>query len=467
MGYYNDMSEEQREREGETIIYDTFEKRDEYKRKQFADKIIQLLKSSENFTPILLDGYWGTGKTEFCFKLQNLIKASDSGLQCIYIDSFKGDYGEDPLLLLIASIANFLEREESDKKTVKKWKTACIPLAKNLLKIGGKGALTWILKQNADDMGEEISKTIEKTVSSSLDIVIDELIEECREVDKNIAILREALISLTSNTLLVIIDELDRCRPDFAISLLEKIKHVFDVPNVKFLLVANKQQLKASISHRYGLQIDSDRYLDKFVKLTMMMPDRVIGGHGIERNKVSIRHLRSLLEEKGEAGLCCAGFLEMVEYLFSNKNISLREAETYARYLHVVHEMSNKKIDSNSSKIFQYMFPLAVFIGCFLPELAAKLINENQVNKEEVTSLYYSNLYLSEYPEILNKIMEALTSKQNTQITKPMSSVDKQIYRMTEEYTPRYFSENEVNIMQHFFLQCIESTKYIGVINVF
>ncbi|MCV5649555.1 KAP family NTPase, partial [Escherichia coli] len=58
----------------------------------------------------------------------------------------------------------------------------------------------------------------------------------------------------------------------FAISIIENIKHVFDTENLNFLLVANISQLKASINHIYGAGVDSERYLDKFIKFTYSLP---------------------------------------------------------------------------------------------------------------------------------------------------------------------------------------------------
>lgn len=55
----------------------TFEYRDEFKRRVIAEKIINLLMDDE-FSPMVLDGDWGVGKTEFCHKLINLIRADQS-----------------------------------------------------------------------------------------------------------------------------------------------------------------------------------------------------------------------------------------------------------------------------------------------------------------------------------------------------------------------------------------------------
>ncbi|MDG1351806.1 MAG: P-loop NTPase fold protein [Sulfitobacter sp.] len=72
--------------------------------------------------------------------------------------------------------------------------------------------------------------------------------------------------------LVIVVDELDRCRPDYALSLLELIKHFFDVPHVHFVLGVNMRELENSVKARYGGGINAGLYLQKFVTLTMGLP---------------------------------------------------------------------------------------------------------------------------------------------------------------------------------------------------
>ncbi|HEY8907512.1 MAG TPA: P-loop NTPase fold protein, partial [Rhodoferax sp.] len=72
--------------------------------------------------------------------------------------------------------------------------------------------------------------------------------------------------------LIFFIDELDRCRPTFAIEMLERIKHLFDVPNIIFVLSVDKGQLEASTAAIYGQQIDAREYLRRFIDLEYGIP---------------------------------------------------------------------------------------------------------------------------------------------------------------------------------------------------
>ncbi len=71
----------------------------------------------------------------------------------------------------------------------------------------------------------------------------------------------------------IFIDELDRCRPSFAVQLLERIKHLFDVPNLIFVLLMNKNQLEKAIEGVYGSGTDAKGYLSKFINLFLHLPE--------------------------------------------------------------------------------------------------------------------------------------------------------------------------------------------------
>ncbi len=64
--------------------------------------------------------------------------------------------------------------------------------------------------------------------------------------------------------LFLVIDELDRCRPNYAIEFLEIVKHIFDIPNIIFVIATDSQQLSHAINAVYGDNFASERYLKRF-----------------------------------------------------------------------------------------------------------------------------------------------------------------------------------------------------------
>ena len=83
------------------MIY-SFEKRDEFNRQVFADRLIDILKLDQNVSPIIIDGQWGTGKTEFCLKTVHQInKDLQDKFLAIHIDAFSEDYFNQPLISIL------------------------------------------------------------------------------------------------------------------------------------------------------------------------------------------------------------------------------------------------------------------------------------------------------------------------------------------------------------------------------
>ena len=283
----------------------TFDHRDEFDRKSIAEKVIKLLDAEMDFCPMAIDGGWGTGKTEFCHKLINLIKEQDVQRQkaareaaadavraaqadtvarsatdgeqtaaqaaalpperaVIYLDAFASETVDDPLLCILAAIRD----EFPDEETRKKISRNAVPVVKTLCKVAGKAAFAHVFKQNLGDVSEALADAASDGVNSLIDQTVDKLLDQYADAQENLDALKNVIaMAAAQRPILFFIDELDRCRPDFALSILELVKHVFDIPGIKFIFVVNLEQLKAAIRKRYGQDVDADVYLEKFVKI--------------------------------------------------------------------------------------------------------------------------------------------------------------------------------------------------------
>ena len=73
--------------------------------------------------------------------------------------------------------------------------------------------------------------------------------------------------------LIVMIDELDRCRPSYAVELLKVAKHLFDVDKAVFVLAVNRDELTHSINALYGNDFDATGYLRRFVDIDFQLPN--------------------------------------------------------------------------------------------------------------------------------------------------------------------------------------------------
>lgn len=338
----------------------TFNDRDEYKRKSIAVKLEQLLDTSLDISPVVIDGNWGTGKTEFSLKLKNYLSEKKDERIVIYIDAFKEDHCEDPLLSITAAIANVLPEAEKEA-LIKK----AIPAIKFGIKTALKSGAGWILRQEADKLAEEFQEAIKDASNAAIDGTIENLLSEHMEAENNIKALNDKLKELSAfKKIIVIIDELDRCRPTFAVQLIEKIKHIFEAPNVNFILVTNLSQLKAAINHVYGSSVDSQNYLDKFIKYVVRLPstykhDSYMSIH------TSLAHWNKLVkgnelteEVNNELGV-------HIEEIISIRQLSLREVETLHRYLEIYQSISSNDISNQKIFIYNLVKFMGIYLYCF------------------------------------------------------------------------------------------------------
>ena len=389
----------------------TFATHDEFNRKPIAENIIKLLTSPIDLSPMVIDGGWGTGKTEFCQKLVRLMQQHPN-FQPVYIDAFRSDHSGEPLLALLAEIIKTCTPEDTDGQPSEKRKSFTNRIAKVAgfgIKTIFKAAMGHVLKQNTDDLAEELqqimnddqeARSVAETVTDTaniianhtIDVTVEALLKEQIEAEKNLETLKSCLKELAEDKpIILFIDELDRCRPDYAVDMLEVIKHVFDIENVKVVLVTNTKQLCAAINHRYGAEVDAQKYLDKFLKYSFALPDKVLDQNEAQGTIVAVQYfepllknsrifdeLKGLIENEVIRGFIC----DMIK----RTNISLRETERLVRFLEIYHSLSGGL--SNKVRWENILLVITgIFIFCFHPELI-KNINENHVAAGDPCQLF-------------------------------------------------------------------------------
>lgn len=231
-----------------------------------------------------IDAKWGEGKSFFLDRFGKTLEADQ--FLVARVNAWQDDYADDPLLSVMDAIdqavAPLVKREEAtrDRWNVAKRAGAAIAVA------AAKGAAVQFAKRTIgsglDEIGDIInapsgaSEKATDEITKALGDLIGEqgkaLIERFREGKKTIAQFRACLgefLKIASSKgqklpLFVLVDELDRCRPPFAIALLERIKHLFEIDEVVFVVASNTEQLSHSIGAVYGNGFDSLGYLSRF-----------------------------------------------------------------------------------------------------------------------------------------------------------------------------------------------------------
>jgi len=205
-----------------------------------------------------LTGDWGIGKT--CFIKMWEKNLTEEKKPFIHIDAFKNDFNSEPFIMLLNAFTDLLKYNTGNN------------ISSELQELKNKAKEIFTLK-NISKLGLNIifDKTIGKeTVKEFLETAFDSCFEDYSKIDSLHDKLKEILNKIMENIedpqLYIIVDELDRCRPDFALETLERIKHLFHVKNVKYILVYNEKAMNSIINNKYGTEIDANRYIDKFVQ---------------------------------------------------------------------------------------------------------------------------------------------------------------------------------------------------------
>lgn len=251
-------------------------------RKALADSLEGYVSRLQVGATIAIDAEWGAGKSWFVNHWKKQLE--NSKFKVIYLNAFSQDYIDDPFLTISMEIANHLDANEEKieklKKGISKVWRSFLPHAPMLIfsaitTLAGGGFFAQRVNEvineikNSGDFSEELGKVL----NEKLEEHITEQVENYQKEKQSLEYFKDCLKNITEKQdkpIIFIVDELDRCKPEFSIRLIERIKHFFDVPKVVFVLSMNKNQLEESINSYYGFTREND-YLNKFIDNTIIL----------------------------------------------------------------------------------------------------------------------------------------------------------------------------------------------------
>lgn len=220
---------------------------------------------------IAVDALWGNGKTWVARELARRLRTQAPSRKVASIDVFRYDHHDDPFAVIASSI--YAELRPSEEKQVKFLRAAGAVL-KSAAPVAAKAGLAFGARAIGLD-ADQASDTLKSAVDSAKNAAagfsekaVEKLFESYSDMEKiqnNFMTMLSSVTAELEQPFVVIVDELDRCRPSFALEVLERIKHLFDAENVVFVLFWNSQSIHESIRHTYGQGTDAVSYLAKFV----------------------------------------------------------------------------------------------------------------------------------------------------------------------------------------------------------
>ncbi|MBT6230397.1 MAG: NTPase [Candidatus Scalindua sp.] len=251
-------------------------KNDKLKRKSEIENLSNLVKNINPPTVLSINSPWGTGKTTFIKMWKSYLEKNN--VASLYFNAWETDFAEDPLVAFLGEMNSLLgdflnkqgQKNEAWEKTIKIGAHIAKKGIPALIKVLTSGLIDAekIMEDEAAKLAEGLSKdaigAYEDTKSSITEfkINLNKVVEDvCAESKKK--------------PLIIFVDELDRCRPTYAIELLERIKHLFDIENIIFVLALDKEQLSHSVKSVYGSDFEATGYLRRFIDIeySLKTPD--------------------------------------------------------------------------------------------------------------------------------------------------------------------------------------------------
>lgn len=280
----------------------TFEKHDLLGSKPFCERLERYLLVEHEYVEgslvIALDGGFGSGKSTFIDMWRSdLIARRQQGQFCpmpIDLNAWESDYCGDPLVAILSGLL----------QAVAKWEGKDAPENPSSLKKAAKD-VAWFATGLANSFaakatGFDFVKATELAAKkkASRKPVVPDFIALYEKRKEALDILRSRLTESFGGAapkVLVFVDELDRCRPDYAVTYLETIKHVFNVNGMIFVLAIDQPHLATSAKTLYGADLDFPEYFRKFCHRTIPLPQPGVS----EYNKMSFEYAKRYVAVEG------------------------------------------------------------------------------------------------------------------------------------------------------------------------
>lgn len=303
---------------------------DKLERKQYAQILTSLIEQADDGFTMSVDAEWGNGKTTFVKMWQAYLQ--QEGYTTIYVNAWENDfYTADPFAVLINEMFTQIPRtlfSDEQYQLVSSGVGGIATIAQAIPILNVIGTFGEACKQVVDECKKD-KNPLQACESYT------KLIQEFRQK------LQDFIHSVSKDKKVVIfVDELDRCRPDFAIEMLERIKHLFCVDGLVFVLSIDKQQLEASVKGHYGSEsINATEYLKRFIDIEYRLPQP-------NRENFILEQMQQHETFQRIKEIHAVNIYDALKVIVYNDDMNLRSVEQYFTRLHLALLAANQATDS-------------------------------------------------------------------------------------------------------------------------
>ena len=263
MEHFNIQPQKVKVPKGDPFKYDLL------KRKEAVETLTSMVTAIRGPCVLAVDAAWGTGKTTFLNIWSQHLR--NHGFSVVEFNAWETDFSDDPFVALCSELIGSISSKKSAELSnqiddvKKKGQVVFRHLTSNALRRVTLGLLDY------NTLRADLEKQPEKPQ-------IQQRMDEYQEAKEAFTSFNEALQNIAtdlseSGPLMVMIDELDRCRPSYAIELLETAKYLFAVDRMVFVLAINRDQLAHAVRVLYGDKFDAEAYLHRFFDLDFSLPE--------------------------------------------------------------------------------------------------------------------------------------------------------------------------------------------------
>ena len=320
-------------------------------RNPYIHNFISMLLNIEKGGVIAIDGEWGSGKTYFVHQVKWLLDCTSKNIdgevesvlsrtvpkldnikshkyKAFYYDAWKYDKSNNPFFTLLRTmILAFGGIDYFNQK--KGFIESLLKSASHIVK-----GITPIDVESIFNGIKEFSGINDTTPLSELEFI--------EQMDSQVNSFLDYICEGQYDKLVVFIDELDRCRPSFAVELLEIIKHYFNNDKLIFVLSTNLKEFQYCIKHYYGEGFDGWKYLDRFIDIRIILPKITVE----EYCKYLWNNLYN--DRIDDLAICCAKHFDL----------TLREIERYNILvkLSIQNALKKQHKDNGFKDGYQYLY---------------------------------------------------------------------------------------------------------------
>jgi len=263
----------------EQLQIPTFAATDNFQLQNFAKQLESFLQTEHAFVEgglvVSLNAPFGSGKTTFLQMWANdLNERRKSNLNLpfpLILNAWESDHCGDPLLALISALTKEIPATGAQKEHVSMLREAASDVANFTLSMANNVASKFgVDPMAAGEFAEKKKKVREQSRRGNFSML--DVFEARAAALQRLKYELDALVGGKRPKGLILVDELDRCRPDYAVHYLETIKHIFDIPGLIFVLAVDKNQLRCSAKALFGADLNFDEYYRKFAHRNIELP---------------------------------------------------------------------------------------------------------------------------------------------------------------------------------------------------